>query len=393
MRNEQKSSGFIPRNYDIFSGLDVDKKSISATFSDHDGNIKAIRIPYDVKNLISYVNKHYTGQKVAFAYEVGPTGFGLYDQLTQYGYFCLISSASNIPRVPGQRVKTNRLDSKKISENLRGGQLKGIHVPTQSYRQLRHMTQLRDTFVKQLKATKCRIKALLLYEGLPFPEVPPSSQWTSNVVHQLQNLKCSEAVRFKLDRLLLSLKFFHSNILETTEGIRTFCNTDSELKCNIGYLRSIPGIGTTTASQLLARIGDWRQLQRVEQIGSFLGLVPTENSTGEDVNRGSITRSGDSHLRSKLIQCAWICIRKDPELLEFYHRIHKRHHGKYAAKKAIVAVARKLTMRIFAVLSQQRNYELRQTIKSVPLTQKETVLFREKTRLSLEQTRKDKKYH
>ncbi len=392
MRHFQESSGFLPRDYDVFSGLDVDKKSISATFLEHNGNMRVIRIPYNVKNLMGYVTNHYSGQRVAFAYEAGPTGFKLYDELTKHGYFCLITSASNIPTARGERVKTNRLDSQKISLNLRGGQLKPVHVPTETYRHLRHLTQLRDTFVKQMKATKCRIKSLLLYEGIPFPEAPPSSGWSSHVINELQSLHCPPAVRFKLDRLLLSLRFFHTNILETTRAIRVFCRSDAELICNIGYLMSIPGIGWATASQLLARIGDWRQLQRVEQLGSFLGLVPRENSTGDEVNRGSITRLGDSRLRNKLIQCAWASIRRDPQLREFYRRIFKRHPGRYAARKAIVAVARKLTSRIFAVLSQQRNYEVRQTINSAPLTPEEATTSQEETRRAPEQTPKDKNY-
>ena len=380
MNNNKMGSGFVPSNYDVFSGLDVDKKSISVTFLNHDGARKSIKIPYNANHLIKYVNNHYPGQRVAFAYEAGPTGFGLYDNLTTQGYFCLVVSASNIPTAPGQRVKTNRLDSKKISENLRGGQLKGIHVPIESYRQLRHLTQLRDTFVTQKTATKLRIKSLLLYEGIPFPESSPPGQWPNKVINQLQNLKCSETVRFKLNRLLKSLSFFHQNIIEITRHIRSFCRSDAEIKRNIEYLQSIPGIGQATASQLLARIGDWRQLHRVDQIGSFLGLVPTENSTGDDENRGPITRSGDNHLRNKLIQCAWINIRQDPELHEFYCRIHRRHHPKYAAKKAIVAVARKLTTRIFAVLTQQRNYEIRQIITPTSISKKEKTLSRGKTR-------------
>lgn len=392
MRHIQESSGFLPGDYDVFSGLDVDKKSISVTFLEHNGKMRAIRIPHNVKNLIGYVANHYSELRVAFAYEAGPTGFNLYDQLTQLGYFCLVASASNIPTAKGQRVKTNRLDSQKISLNLRGGQLKGIHVPTQSYRHLRHLTQLRDTFVKQMKATKYRIKSLLLYEGIPFPQAPPSSQWSSKVISQLQVLDCSLPVRFKLDRLLLSLKFFGSNILETTRAIRLFCRSDAELSRNIGYLMSIPGIGWVTSSQLLARIGDWRQLGRVEELGSFLGLVPSEKSTGDEVNRGSITRLGNNHLRNKLIQCAWISIRRDLQLREFYRRIFKRHHGKYAARKAIVAVARKLTTRIFAVLSEQRNYQIRQTINSAPLTPEEIILSQEETRPDLEQTFKYEDY-
>lgn len=383
--NNTIDSGFIPGNYDVFSGLDVDKKSISVTFLNHDGAMKSIKIPYNANHLIKYVNNHYPGQRVAFAYEAGPTGFGLYDNLTTQGYFCLVAAASNIPTAPGQRVKTNRLDSKKISENLRGGQLKGIHVPIESYRQLRHLTQLRDTFVKQTTATKCRIKSLLLYEGILFPESSPNSQWSSRVINQLQSLKCSEIVRFKLDQLLKSLSFFHQNIIEVTRQIRTFCHNDTEISCNIGYIKSIPGIGWATASQLLARIGDWRQIHRVDQLGSFLGLVPRENSTGDDENRGPITRSGDGRLRNKLIQCAWICIRTDPELHEFYCRIYRRHHPKYAAKKAIVAVARKLTMRVFAVLTQQRNYEIRQPTTPALMKQKEKTLSRRKTRRTPEQ--------
>jgi transposase len=189
-----------------------------------------------------------------------------------------------------------------------------------------------------------------------------------------------------LDRLLTSLRFFHSNILETTKAIRTFCRNDAELRSNIEYLKSIPGIGWATASQLLARIGDWRQLVRVEQLGSFLGLVPSENSTGDEVNRGSITRLGDKRLRNKLIQCAWTSIRRDPQLRQFYRRIFERHHGRYAARKAIVAVARKLTTRIFAVLSEQRRYEVRQTMESVPLTPEEIITSQEETRRATEQS-------
>ena len=84
-----------------------------------------------------------------------------------------------MPTAPGQRVKTNRLDARKLSENLRGGQLRSIHVPSPRYRELRHLVQLRDTHVSQLTATKCRIKALLLYEGMAFPG---SGQWSARVL-------------------------------------------------------------------------------------------------------------------------------------------------------------------------------------------------------------------
>lgn len=367
MKEERESSGFVPREYDVFTGMDVDKRSIAVTFLNHEGKTRSLKIPYNTEQLIRYVNKHYSGQRVAFAYEAGPTGFGLYDEITEKGYFCLVASPASIPMAPGKMVKTNRLDSKKISENLRGGQLKGIHIPSQSYRDLRQLTQMRDTYVKQLVATKLRIKSLLLYTGVPFPETSPSSQWTSMVIKELQDIKCSRGTRIKLDQLILSLGFFTQNIVDITKAIRKFCDSDEEIKRNIEYIKSIPGIGYITASQLLARIGDWHNLERADQLGSFLGLVPREKSTGDDINKGSITKTGNGRLRSKLIQCAWSNIRRDPELNEFYNRMYTRHYGKFASRKAIVAVARKLTMRIYAVLTQQRNYEVRQKKEPVPL--------------------------
>lgn len=359
MNQDRTSNKIIPRHYDVFAGMDVDKKTIVATFLDHGEKMKSIRIPCDTENLMNYVNKHYAGQRVAFGYEVGPTGFGLYDALTKEGYHCIVAPAANIPKGANERVKTNRLDSKKISENLRGGQLQGIHVPTTPYRHLRHLTQLCDTFTAQLKATKSRIRALLLFEGIHVPEDSNSSPWSQKFIEHLQQIPCSEPVRFKLHRLIVSIQFFKSNIIETLKAIRTFCKTDPELTRNIEYIKSIPGIGLITANQFLARIGNWRYLTRHEQIGAFLGLVPSENSTGEDEKRGNITHLGNKRLRNKLIQCAWVAIRIDPELHEFYQRIFKRNHIKYASKKAIVAVARKLTTRVYAVLTQQRNYQIK----------------------------------
>src|SRR5262247_2438539 len=219
---------FIPRDYDVFAGLDVDKKSISVTFTDHQGFLKSLNMPYKVEHLVNYVRKHYPDKKVAFAYEAGPTGYALYDGLEAQAYPCLIASPSMIPKAPGQRVKTNRLDSRGISENLRGGQLKGIHVPTPLYRELRHLTQLRDTLVSEMVRMKQRIKSLLLMEGLEFPPAPAGSQWSFLVKKKLRELPCSSTVRFKLDRLLDSLEFDEKQVLKATREIRRFCQADPE---------------------------------------------------------------------------------------------------------------------------------------------------------------------
>jgi transposase len=367
------SQTFIPREHDVFSGLDVDKRSISVTFTDHHGFLKSLRMPYSVEHLLNHVRKHFPNQKVAFAYEAGPTGYGLYDGIVVQGYPCLIAAPSMIPKAPGQRVKTNRLDSRSLSENLRGGQLKSIHVPSPLYRELRHFTQLRDVLVSELVGMKQRIKSLLLFEGIEFPPAPPGSQWSSRVKNKLRKLPCSGTVRFKLDQLLDSLEFNEKQILKTIREIRRYCQNDPELSGCMKYLMSLPGIGWIVASQLLARIGDWRELNNIRQLGGFLGLVPTEHSTGERTDRGSITRTGDERLRSKLIQASWSAIRQDSELREFFRTVCRKHPREIASRVAIVAVARKLSVRIAVVLMKQRPYEVREKVHSAPLTQEETV--------------------
>ena len=366
------SQTFIPRDYDVFSGLDVDKRSISVTFTDHNGFLKSLRMPYSAEHLLNHVRKHFPNKKVAFVYEAGPTGYGLYDGIVAQGYPCLIAAPSMIPKAPGQRVKTNRLDSKALSENLRGGQLKSIHVPSPTYRELRHLTQLRDVLVSELAGMKQRIKSLLLFEGIEFPPAPAGSQWSFLVKDKLRKLACSGTVRFKLDQLIDSLEFNEKQVLKAIREIRRYCQNDPELSQCMKYLMTLPGIGWITASQLLARIGDWRELNNIRQLGGFLGLVPTEHSTGERTDRGSITRTGDERLRSKLIQASWSAIRQDGELREFFRTVYRKHPREIASRVAIVAVARKLSVRIAVVLMKQRPYEVRQKVHSAPLTQEET---------------------
>src|SRR5213075_349108 len=114
---------FIPREYDVFAGLDVDKKSMSVTFADHAGSQRALRMAHEVTPLLNYVRKHYAGQRVAFAYEAGPTGFGLHDELMRQAYTCVVAAPSKVPRAPGESLKTFRLDGRTLAERLHGAHL------------------------------------------------------------------------------------------------------------------------------------------------------------------------------------------------------------------------------------------------------------------------------
>lgn len=349
----------VPVNFDVFVGMDVDKRSIALTSVDHLGLKKSVKMNYEADGVLSYIRARYPGRRVAFVYEAGPTGFGLHDSIVDAGFPCLVVSPASVPTARGKRVKTNRLDSIKLADLLCGGQLSGIRVPSQKYRDLRDLTQLRNTYVEQIRATKYRIKALLLKNGVSFPVAPASSQWSKRVILELRLLECGNAGRFKLDSLLDNLEWVNKQALKTQMALRKMLETDEELSESMGCLMSLPGISWIIASMTLARVGDWRELGHSSEMASFMGLVPAENSTGDDSNRGPITKTGDRRLRSMLIQGAWTAIRKDPELADFFKRVCDNHPRNTASRVAITAVARKLAVRMHCVLKERRAYQVK----------------------------------
>lgn len=347
---------YSPKEYDIFIGLDVDKKQFCLTAQDHDTMNRAKAIPSEPEQLYNYVRNHFKNKRVLFAYEAGPTGYHLYDYLSAQKETCLVVSPASIPKIPNQKVKNNRLDSRKICEELKSGKLKSIRVPEDNYRQLRHLIKLRENYAYNSKITKQRIKALLLHTHL-YAHIKDSTQnWSKNYIRTLEQLPCPGAVRLRLDMLLMDLDYARKQNSSLLRQLRQFIKQHKDICRHVQFLCSIPGIGLLTATSLLGRTGDPKNMKNVRELSAFVGLVPTERSTGNNINRGSITHLGNSVLRSLLIEAAWTAIRKDKELNQFFFRIKKRHHPKAGSRKAIVAVARKLTHRIYRVLKEQRVY-------------------------------------
>lgn len=350
---------YEPQDYSTFIGIDVDKNSYALTIEDRNGMRISRKMPASPKQLNQYIQRRYDQGEVILAYEAGPTGFGLYDYLIGQGKSCVVVSPLSIPRASSERVKNNRLDSQKIADHLKSGRLRPVRVPPGGYRELRHLLQVREYQVKQRKAVKQRIKSLLLLTGLHEQFKNTEQNWSANYLRRLKEMSCSASVRTQLDVYLSDLEHSRRQTREILQALRKMVGGREELARNVRYLKSIPGIGFITAVTLLGRIGDPGNLGNVREISGFLGLVPRERSTGDGVNRGSITRLGNSTLRSILIECAWTSIRKDKELNQFYHRIKNRHHPGIGPRKAIVAVARKLTQRIYRVLKEQRMYQIR----------------------------------
>jgi transposase len=255
-------------------------------------------------------------------------------------------------------VKTNRIDSEKLAMELRGGKLSSIRVPEGPYRELRHLITARAGYARSRMIARQRIKGLLLFAHLSTGLPEDAENWSRRHIEELKRLLCTPAVRLRLDMLLDDMEHAREQTLSVIKQLKIFCADHQEIDRYRSYLQSIPGIGFITALTMLGRIGDPRHLKNVREVGAFLGLVPSEHSTGDTVSRGSITHLGNRIARSLLVEAAWVAIRQDAELDQFYHRIKQRHHPKVAARKAIVAVARKLTARIYCVLKEQRNYQI-----------------------------------
>lgn len=343
--------------YDIFAGIDVDAKSYCVTYQDHRQKGRSFKMSASSPQLHQYFQKHFPGKRVVYAYEAGGTGYSLYDYLTSQNQSCMIVHPPSIQKAPKDRVKTNRIDSQRLSDQLRSGELAGIRVPSEPYRHLRHLVELRQQYVRACTQTKQRIKSLLLYENIPLPEDVGSRNWSGRFLHALSQVPLKPIPRLKLDALLEDLHHAKGRLLWSVRQLRQFCFQDEEIRKSMSCLRSLPGVGFAVSTYLLARIGDPSHLRKLNELGSFAGLVPTERSTGDSIQRGPITHLGDRTLRCLLIEAAWIAIRQDTELAEFYHRIRSKHWGDHGARIAITAVARKLTHRIYRVLKDQRPYQ------------------------------------
>lgn len=342
--------------YDVYIGNGVDKKSFSLSVRERYQQVMTNKIPSDPKQLYNFIKRQFPNRRVVIGYEAGPTGFGLYDYMAAQNMPCIVISPASVPKPANQRVKTNRIDARELSSMLAEGDFKPVRVPTGYYRELRHLVQTRENYARAQRTAKQRIKALLLYTSLHVTCRDISLHWSNQFIRHVREIQCEPAVRFRLDRLLDDLDYSRHQLLRSTQELRIFCVATTDIKDHIHNLKTIPGVGLITAATLLGRIGDPKHLQGLRELSAFCGLIPSEHSTGDNVNRGSITHLGNGPLRALLVEAAWKAIRSDTELEQFFHRIASRNQIKYAKQKAIVAVAHKLTLRIYRVLVERREY-------------------------------------
>lgn len=350
------TSNYHPNDYELFIGIDTDKKSFVFTVKDHYNMNINKKIPSNPKLFYNYITKNFINKKIICGYEAGPTGYHLYDYLNENNIPCVVIPPASIPKASSERVKNNRIDSEKIGDTLMSKRLNTIRVPEGIYRELRHLTNIRENYAYMRKAAKQRIKALLLYTNLHNAIRDSDNNWSNRYIKELKNLECSPAVRSRLNMLLDDLEYAREKILSTHKMLKTFRKDNPEIDRYMNYLTSIPGIGFVAAITLLGKIGNPENLKSPRELSSFVGLVPCEKSTGDTINKTSITHMGSQTLRFMLVEASWIAIRRDTQLMQFFHRIKNKNNPKAASKIAITAVARKLTQIIYRVLKDQRSY-------------------------------------
>jgi transposase len=333
----------------VFIGLDVHKKTFSLTAICDGTVVKRETLKANVKELIVYLKRRFGSGRIKTAYESGFCGFHLHRCLVEADIDNIVVHAASI-EVSKDRVKTDKRDSLKIAINLADGRLKGIYVPTVEREDYRSVTRLRDTFSKERNRTGCQIKSLLFLHGLIPAEDDRkvSEKWIKN----LSNLDVGLGLKFALEQLASMWLTYNKKIKEIDLKLKEQALEDNELEKV--YL-SVPGIGPISARILANELGDLQQFKNGRNLSSYIGLTPSEYSSGEYVRQGHITKQGKPILRKILNQAAWVAIRHDKELLSIFERIAARA----GRKKAITAISRRLIGRVRSCFKENRLYEKR----------------------------------
>jgi transposase len=278
------------------------------------------------------------------AYEAGFSGFNLYDELVADGMDCIVVPPSLIPVESGNRVKTDKRDSRKLAEYLESPRLKKVYVLSKKERADRQFVRTRRQLSNHRTDVMRQIKSLLLFHGIPSPG-GARGFWTRPVLRSLRSLAPDEYVSFSLNVLIDLYEYLTQQVKHLSREVRKLARTERYAR-RVELLTSISGVGVLSAMEVLTELQDVSRFTTSDQLAAFLGLTPSQYSSGQHVRMGKITHAGNHRLRTRMVECSWIAIRKDPGLYKTYEAIKKRR----GAKRAIVAVSRKLIIRIRRIL-------------------------------------------
>lgn len=344
------------RGQSIYVGIDVHLRSWKVTVMAGEIHYKTFSSPPKSDKLFNYLNANFPGADYYSAYEAGFTGFWLHRELTKLGIKSIVVNPADIPTTDKERKqKEDQRDSRKIAKTLQTGQLNGIFVPSERIQQDRILLRTRDAILKDLQRNKNRVKSLLYFQGIHYPErfTASPSHWSKQFIQWLGEIDFEHRTgRSGLDALLAMAINQRSLLLKVTRQIRELSRTP-EYRQDVDLLVSVPGVGILTAMKLLTELENIERFKNFAQLCSYVGLVPSTNSSGENEVVSGITPRKNLRLQTALIESSWIAIRNDPALLSCYQKLCRRISG----NRAVIRIAKKLLNRMVHVLRTKEKYE------------------------------------
>ncbi len=335
----------------VSMGIDLHKENWHVTVLVAGEELFHGRIAGEYAALRKLLNRFVECQ-IRVAYEAGPPcGFGLHDRLQADGIEVLVVPPSLIPVESGNKVKTDRRDSRKLARLLEGNLLKRVHVPMEQERARREVLRTRRQLVNHRSDVARQIKSKLLFYSIRAP-FSAQQQWTAPYLRWLRGLGGEDAcVQVCVEVLLRLYEEVTVQVKALERRIKTLAATE-KYQGRVRLLRAVPGIGLLTAMEILTELQDMSRFGSPQALASYLGLTPSEYSSGPRVRQGRITRCGNKRVRSCLVESAWIVIGKDPQMRQRSRRITFRR----GAKRAMIAMARNLSGSIWRMLRTHAPY-------------------------------------
>ena len=293
------------KEFSKYVGLDVHKETIAVGIAESKGG--EARYFGEISNTaeaIAKLIKQLRTDKfdLVFCYEAGPCGYEIHRQITELGWNCMVVAPSLIPKKAGDRVKTDRRDSLMLARLLRAGELTAVWVPDGAQEALRDLTRAREDMKHLQRQAKQRLLAFLLRHGKRWTG---KSNWTQMHYRWFETVKFEQAVQqIVMEEYLDTVK----SLTQRVQGIDVEIERAAKSSHTwpiIEALMALRGINTLTAVTVVAEIGDLKRFSNAPQLMAYLGLVPSEHSSGGSVRRGSITKTGNGHVRRVLVEAAW----------------------------------------------------------------------------------------
>lgn len=289
----------------MFVGLDVHKSSIDVALA-NEGRDEEVRfygtIGGDLESLQKLVRKLLSkGMSLRFAYEAGPCGYGIYRFLKRLELDCIVVAPSMIPRKSGDRIKNDRRDALNLARLHRSGELTPVYVPTTVDEAMRDLTRAREDAVKAHRVARQVLLAFLLRHGHRYSGL---SYWTKAHWNWIATIKMEHrAQQIVLHEYVHTVKEQLARVERLTEQIQELV-TQWHLAPLVSSLQALRGVSLIVAATTVAELGNLTRFDSAKQLMAYLGLVPSEHSSGGTVKRGGITKTGNGHVRRALTEAA-----------------------------------------------------------------------------------------